>query len=77
MKTIMELKIQQCPFICDNLLKSGMRPIVFNSKFDNFFGVGIDESGENQLGKILMHIRNELQNLNKREWIKTNVFVSA
>lgn len=77
MKTITELKLQQCPFICDNLLKSGMRPIVFNSKFDNFFGVGIDESGENQLGKILMHIRNDLQKLHKREWLKTKVFVSA
>ena len=73
MKKITELKIQQCPFILDNLLKSGIRPIVFNSKFDSFFGVGPNNTGENQLGNILMEIRCKLQKLQQREWGKIYV----
>lgn len=77
MYKITKLKIEQCPFILDNLLKSGLRPIVFNSKFDSFFGVGLDSNGENQLGKILMSIRRELQKSQKREWMKMRVYVTA
>lgn len=77
MKKIIELKIEQYPFICDNLLKSGIRPIVFNSKFDNFFGVGIDGNGKNQLGKIFMEIRSELRKKQKREWMKIRIYLST
>ena len=36
-----------------------MKRIIYVSKEDNFWGSGINNTGKNYLGKILMKIRNE------------------
>jgi N-glycosidase YbiA len=42
------------------LLNTGDEPIVENSPTDDYWGCGSDGRGQNQLGKILMRIRQEL-----------------
>jgi N-glycosidase YbiA len=42
------------------LLKTGDEPIVENSPTDCYWGCGADGMGQNQLGKILMRVRQEL-----------------
>ena len=59
MRYIIHIKISQHPEIKNNLLNTGLKTIIFNSKNDIFFGTGNDNKGQNKLGKILMDIRNE------------------
>lgn len=42
------------------LIKTGNKHIVENSPWDTFWGCGKDGSGNNQMGKILMKIRDEI-----------------
>lgn len=58
MKSIVQLKIDQHEEVSRNLLRTGLRSLVFNSRTDPFFGTG-GLQGRNHLGKILMDIRNE------------------
>jgi N-glycosidase YbiA len=48
------LEIQQV------LLETGSAEIVEDSPIDYFWGCGIDRSGQNQLGRILMQVRTDL-----------------
>lgn len=50
MKMVVKLKFQQNPDILENLLRTGLRPIIQHSKYEN---------NDNKLGKILMNIRRE------------------
>ncbi|MBF2008982.1 NADAR family protein [Chlorogloeopsis fritschii PCC 9212] len=45
------------------LLATGDRLLVENSPTDYFWGCGADQSGQNQLGKILMSVREEIRKL--------------
>lgn len=43
------------------LLGTGRRPLIENSPFDRYWGIGKDGSGRNRLGVLLMELRAELQ----------------
>ena len=60
MRAIIKHKIGQHDEIRSNLLKTALKNIVFNSRTDSFFGSGPQGNGRNNLGKILMDIRNEI-----------------
>ena len=63
MRDIIRLKFDQHPQIQETLVRTGLRKIVFNSRRDDFFGIGHDQNGENILGKILEELREEYQRL--------------
>ena len=58
MKQITKLKLEQHPQILANLTRTGQRNIIYNSRRDNFFGVGDRGTGANLMGIILMEARN-------------------
>ena len=58
MRYLVRLKLDQHEDVLRNLMKTGLRQIIFNSKVDAFFGTG-GSDGRNLLGKILMDVRNE------------------
>jgi ribA/ribD-fused uncharacterized protein len=58
MENIVKLKFEQHEDIRENLLSSGLRPIVEHTKDDSFWGDGEDGEGKNMMGKILTNIRN-------------------
>lgn len=43
------------------LLDTGDKILVENSPYDYYWGCGKNETGENRLGKLLMHLRNKLR----------------
>ena len=57
MYNVIKAKFEQNPNICKILLSSGLRPIVYHTKLDEFWGDGVDGAGQNKLGKILTKIR--------------------
>ena len=67
MKKILRLKFEQHPAIKKNLLLTGKRRIIFNSRKDLVFGIGPSANGQNKLGKILMELREEFLE-GKQEW---------
>ncbi|MCG7499540.1 GTP cyclohydrolase II [Vibrio sp. Of7-15] len=60
MKLIVSEKFKQNPQIADKLISTGNCIIKEHSHKDNFWGDGGDGSGRNELGKILMDVRDEL-----------------
>lgn len=54
---IIKSKFDRYYDIKDNILNTGLRPIVFHTNSDNFLGDGGDGSGQNKLGKALMKLR--------------------
>jgi len=67
MKKILRLKFDQHPVIKKNLLLTGKRRIIFNSRKDLVFGIGPTGNGQNKLGEILMELREEFLD-GKQEW---------
>lgn len=61
MESIVRAKVAQHPYIAQQLLKTGDRPIIEDSPKDSFWGRGPDWKGQNHLGKIWMKLRAELQ----------------
>jgi ribA/ribD-fused uncharacterized protein len=61
MTELMRAKIEQNPDVKERLLATGSKTIVENSPWDDFWGAGKDGRGQNRMGKILMHLRDELQ----------------
>ena len=61
MYRIIELKLEQNPLFLFNLIKTGQRNIIFNSRKDDFFGTGERGDGQNIMGRILMKIRRKEQ----------------
>ncbi|AUS99792.1 Swarming motility protein ybiA [Nostoc sp. CENA543] len=45
------------------LLSTGNEILVENSPTDYFWGCGVDKTGHNHLGKVLMSVREEIRNL--------------
>jgi predicted NAD-dependent protein-ADP-ribosyltransferase YbiA (DUF1768 family) len=62
MENIIRAKISMHPYIREKLLETGDREIIEDSHKDSFWGRGADFKGRNELGKVWMKIRNELQN---------------
>jgi ribA/ribD-fused uncharacterized protein len=57
-------KITKCKFdqhndIKENLLNTGLRPIIQHSKGDSYWGDGGDGTGQNRMGKILSVLREQ------------------
>lgn len=60
MEEICRLKLMQNPYVQRKLLQTGNLPIVEDSPMDDFWGWGPNKDGRNELGKIWMHLREEL-----------------
>jgi N-glycosidase YbiA len=59
MTEIVRAKAAQNEDVRASLLQTGTKRIVENSPRDTFWGCGEDGTGQNQMGKILMLVRNE------------------
>jgi ribA/ribD-fused uncharacterized protein len=57
MRETLRLKFNDNPPLVQLLLSTGARPLVEASEDDNFWGYGPDRQGENNLGKLLMELR--------------------
>ena len=60
MKEIIKAKIDQHEEVRNALQASGKEEIIENSPEDYFWGSGKDNTGRNELGKIWMEIREEM-----------------
>lgn len=58
MYKILQKKFNHCDELKENLLNTGLRPIIKTS-IDTFWGSGINGKGENNYGKILVKIRDD------------------
>jgi ribA/ribD-fused uncharacterized protein len=61
MYELCKMKLEQHPYVQKKLLETGGLEIVEDSPKDTFWGWGPDHSGQNQLGKIWMRLRDELR----------------
>lgn len=60
MRTVLRLKFTQHQKLKDLLLGTGDNHLVEDSPTDYWWGIGADRSGQNQLGKLLEELRDEL-----------------
>ena len=58
MENIMSLKFKQHEDVFQNIIGTGLRPIIEHTKDDEFWGDGKDGKGHNILGKIITNLRN-------------------
>jgi ribA/ribD-fused uncharacterized protein len=61
MNVTLELKFQQHPDLCEELINTGDAELIEDSDKDSFWGVGADRTGQNQLGKALMRLRRKIE----------------
>ena len=61
MKKALVAKFTQHDDLCQLLIGTGKRTLVERSPYDTFWGDGGNGSGKNQLGKLLMEVREELK----------------
>ena len=61
MYNILLQKFTQHSDIKQKLLESGLRPIIYTSKSDYFWGIGNNNTGQNILGKLLEKLRLHFQ----------------
>jgi ribA/ribD-fused uncharacterized protein len=61
MTELIRAKAAQNEDVREMLLKTGTKRIVENSPWDDFWGIGPNGDGQNQVGKILMQVRDELK----------------
>jgi ribA/ribD-fused uncharacterized protein len=62
MKDALRHKVQQNPEVRKTLLETGSEEIAEDTPYDYIWGIGVDGSGKNLLGKAWMEIRDELRN---------------
>mgnify|MGYP002520092451 CR=1 FL=1 len=60
MEDLLRLKLEQNPYVKKKLLQTGDYLIVEDSPKDDFWGWGPNRDGNNQLGKLWMKLREEL-----------------
>ena len=60
MEQILSAKADQHKDVREILKKTGTREIIENSPVDSFWGIGPDQKGENNVGKIWMRLRNTI-----------------
>lgn len=61
MEDILRAKTSQHPYIRERLIETETREIIEDSHGDAFWGRGADHKGRNELGKVWMRIRAEIQ----------------
>ena len=64
MENILRKKIEQNPYVLKKLLETKDYMIVEDSPKDDYWGWGINRTGENNLGKIWMKLREEYKKEN-------------
>ena len=62
MEEILRCKIDQNPYVKQKLLETKDYTIVEDSPKDSYWGWGIDRTGNNQLGKLWMKLREDYKN---------------
>ena len=60
MEDIVRHKLKQNSYVKHKLIQTGKRFIVEDSPKDNFWGWGLKRNGRNELGKIWMKLRDEI-----------------
>lgn len=60
MRTVLRLKFTQHQNLKDQLLGTGDDHLIEDSPTDYWWGIGADQSGQNQLGNLLEELRDEL-----------------
>ena len=65
MRNILKAKFTQHEDLKELLLSTGDATIIEDTKNDNYWGNGGDDSGKNMLGKLLMELRTELRESKK------------
>lgn len=60
MEEILRAKLAQHPRIQEKLLETKNKQIIENSPYDDFWGIGPENNGQNHLGKVWMKLRDEL-----------------
>ena len=63
METALKQKFIQNKQLLELLINTGSKIIVENSPRDNFWGIGKDGKGQNNLGKLLMKLRTQFSSL--------------
>ena len=61
MEEVLYLKFSQHPDVRTLLLNTGSAEIIYAEPNDAFWGEGIDGQGANQLGKVLVRVRERLR----------------
>lgn len=74
MEDLLRTKLAQNPYVAKKLLQTKDYLICEDSPKDSFWGLGLDLFGENQLGKLWMKLRDELQ---LRVEAECNVFTQS
>lgn len=64
MKKLNTIKANQHKEVSDALIKSANAEIIEDSPFDDFWGIGANGKGRNELGKIWMEIREQILSSN-------------
>lgn len=67
MREALQAKFAEHAELRELLLSTGDEPLVEAAARDYFWGVGKDGTGQNWLGKLLMELREQLQNEKKRQ----------
>ncbi len=61
MEKLLRLKIEQNPYVKQKLLQTKGYLICEDSPKDNFWGIGPNRDGQNELGKLWMKLRDEIK----------------
>jgi len=56
---LLKIKFNQYKYIKNNLLNTGLRPIIYQNKYDYFWGVNYNNHGQNNLGRLLYYLREQ------------------
>ncbi len=72
MEKFIRAKLDQNPFVKKKLLETKDYLICEDSPIDSFWGIGEDKKGRNELGKIWMKLRAEIQNIEGKLNISKN-----
>lgn len=60
MEMLLRSKLEYNKSVAEQLLNTGDNPLCNDDPYDGFWGIGLDRTGQNQLGKLWMKLRTEL-----------------
>lgn len=70
MESFLRAKLNQNPYVKEKLIQSKNYILCEDSDKDSFWGIGPKRDGQNELGKLWMKLRAELQKINDNEDVK-------